>query len=180
MANGCDNIFMERARCHKIFDEITVLGGWNTAENTNGVVIAVLSIASYYQDWKEYPVLRKEADTFLLRALIADWLCQANVLQDFVSDYAPAHQINPYFLEEHTDEATDYFITNLRQLVLDKLDNRLKEQPVFLENRRKDRQLTTAAGSFFIKNSFSLDQFKMLRISSAVCTAIFLYPSSVK
>ena len=136
MANGCDNIFMERARCHKIFDEITVLGGWNTAENTNGVVIAVLSIASYYQNWKEYPVLRKEADTFLLRALIADWLCQANVLQDFVSDYAPAHQINPYFLEEHTDEATDYFITNLRQLVLDKLDNRLKEQPVFLENIR--------------------------------------------
>lgn len=59
MANGCDNIFMERARCHKIFDEITVLGGWNTAENTNGVVIAVLSIASYYQDWKEYPVLKK-------------------------------------------------------------------------------------------------------------------------
>lgn len=136
MANGCDNIFMERARCHKIFDEITVLGGWNTAENTNGVVIAVLSIASYYQDWKEYPVLKKEADTFLLRALIADWLCQANVLQDFVSDYAPAHQINPYFLEEHTDEATDYFITNLRQLLLDKLDNHLKEQPVFLENIR--------------------------------------------
>ena len=92
------NIFIgTRALSQKFFDEITVLGGWNTAENTNGVVIAVLSIASYYQNWKEYPVLRKEADTFLLRALIADWLCQANVLQDFVSDYAPAHQINPYF-----------------------------------------------------------------------------------
>ena len=41
MANGCDNAFMNRAMQHHTFDRIAALGGWNTAENTNGVVIAV-------------------------------------------------------------------------------------------------------------------------------------------
>ena len=135
MANGCDNGFMNRAMQHHTFDRIAALGGWNTAENTNGVVIAVLAIAAFYQDWTDFPELKKKADTFLLRALTADWLCQANVLRQFLDEYAPTHQIEPYFLREK-EESREYFLRCLRSLMQEKLGGRLKGQKAILENIR--------------------------------------------
>lgn len=136
MANGCDNGFMNRAMQHHTFDRIAALGGWNTAENTNGVVIAVLAIAAFYQDWTDFPELKKKADTFLLRALTADWLCQANVLRQFLDEYAPTHQIEPYFLREKEEESREYFLRCLRSLMQEKLGGRLKGQKAILENIR--------------------------------------------
>ncbi|MFR6590355.1 MAG: DUF4127 family protein [Gallintestinimicrobium sp.] len=96
MANGCDNAFMNRAMQHHTFDRIAALGGWNTAENTNGVVIAVLAIAAFYQEWTDFPELKRKRIHFTAgfdSRLAMPGECSAAVLDE----YAPAHQIEPYF-----------------------------------------------------------------------------------
>lgn len=136
MANGCDNAFMARALSHRIFDRIQAFGGWNTAENTNGVVLAHLIISSYYQGYREKPELEIRSDSFLARSLIADWLCQANVLQQFLDSFASEHDINPYFLLEHEEITRQYFQKELSRLIEEKLNSRLKGKKIILENIR--------------------------------------------
>ena len=136
MTNGCDNEFMARACEHHIFDRIQAFGGWNTAENTNGVVIAMLIIASYYDCWKEKRELSQNADSFLARALIADWLCQANVLHDFLEGYARQENIEPYFLKEKEEQTRAYFLENLHKLIEEKLGGRIKGRRIALKNVR--------------------------------------------
>jgi len=136
MANGCDNAFMERMRSHQAFDQIQAFGGWNTAENTNGTVIAALILADYYDSWKAHPDLKKEADAFLLRSLIADWLCQSNVLLRFLEHYAPAHGIDPGFLREREEETRLWFLEQLRTLLSEKMGKKIKGREALLENVR--------------------------------------------
>lgn len=135
-ANGCDNAFMARALSHRIFDRIQAFGGWNTAENTNGVVLAHLIISSYYHGRPEQPAHENLSDSFLARALIADWLCQANVLQQFLESFAIEHDINPYFLLEHEELTRQYFQEELSRLIQEKLNHRLKGKRIILRNIR--------------------------------------------
>ncbi|MBQ7840370.1 MAG: DUF4127 family protein [Lachnospiraceae bacterium] len=136
MANGCDNAFMARAQSHHIFDRIQAFGGWNTAENTNGVVIAMLIIASYYDCWKQTPDLGRNADSFLGRALIADWLCQANVLRMFLDSYAKQEKIDPYFLKEKEEKTRQFFLEKLSELIEEKMGGTLKNRRLILQNIR--------------------------------------------
>lgn len=136
MANGCDNAFMARALSHRIFDRICALGGWNTAENTNGVVLAQLIITSYYQCYQSNPVSGRYSDAFLARSLIADWLCQANVLPRFLDCFAGAHNIDPGFLRDQEEITRQYFLAELSRLIEEKLCGRLKGRRILLENIR--------------------------------------------
>lgn len=136
MANGCDNAFMERMRSHQTIDQIQAFGGWNTAENTNGTVIAALILASYYDSWITRPDLKKTADAFLLRSLIADWLCQSNALLQFLEDYAPAHGIDPGFLKEREEETRLWFLERLNTLLEEKMDKKIKGREAFLKEIR--------------------------------------------
>lgn len=130
MPNGCDNEFCANAAAHGIFDKITAFGGWNTAANTNGVVIAWMVIRSYYAADPG----RAVSDTFLARAVTADWLCQANVLQWFLKSEAAARDIDPWFLKEREPEARAWFEENLRKLLKEKLSGRIKGKEVVLDD----------------------------------------------
>ncbi len=134
--NGCDNEFMENACSHGIFDMIEAIGGWNTAENTNGVVIAQMMIASYYARFYGRKEQKSVADTFIARSLIADWLSQSNVAIDFGRRYAPEHGIHPYRLHEHMKEVTDFYEKHLDQLLEEKLHHQLKGKHIVLDRVR--------------------------------------------
>ena len=134
--NGCDNEFMENARLHQIFDIIEAIGGWNTAENTNGVVIAQMMIASYYGRFYGRKEQKLAADSFIASSLIADWLSQANVGPAFCREYAPAHGINPFRLQSCMDETVRYYEEHLNALLEDKLHHELKGQKIVLQRVR--------------------------------------------
>jgi hypothetical protein len=151
-SNGCDNEFMENARCHGIFDIISAAGGWNTAENTNGVVIAHTIIASYYNCFKGNESKALMSDTFLVRAITADWLCQANVLPEFYL-YSQEKGINPYFLKDHMTEARTFFESHLSRLISDKLGGMCKGRNITLDKVRFNWD-----GAFYFAIDLSLVQ----------------------
>ena len=134
--NGCDNDFMENARIHGIFDMIDAIGGWNTAENTNGVVIAQMMIASYYHRFENKEALKVTSDTFMARALVADWLAQSNVAHDFYFQYAPEHGINPFKLQEHLEEVKEFYKKRLSELLEKKLGSQLRGREIHLQKIR--------------------------------------------
>ncbi|MFA6847221.1 MAG: DUF4127 family protein [Lachnospiraceae bacterium] len=134
-SNGCDNEFMENARCHGVFDKITALGGWNTAENTNGVVISQIIIAAYYHNYENMPAEKHESDTFLLRSICSDWFCQANILRTYVK-LSVERGVNPYFLKENVEFARQFFSDGIREMLRSKLDNSLKGECTQLINVR--------------------------------------------
>lgn len=135
-SNGCDNEFMENACLHGAFDIIDAIGGWNTAENTNGVVIAQMMISSYYGRFYGRSEQKLESDTFLARSLIADWLSQANVGQKFCLEYAPQHGINPFRLQDCMEETVQYFEEHLDELLESKLHHQLKGKQIILDRVR--------------------------------------------
>lgn len=53
----------------------------------------------------------------------------------FLDEYAPAHQIEPYFLREK-EESREYFLRCLSGLLQEKLGGHLKGQKAILENMR--------------------------------------------
>lgn len=130
--NGCDNEFMENACKHGIFDIIEAIGGWNTAENTNGVVIAQMMIASYYARFYGRKEQKAESDKFIARALIADWLSQSNVAIEFAREYAPEHGIDTYRLHDCMKEVTDFYEKRLDLLLEEKLQHNLKGKRINL------------------------------------------------
>lgn len=134
--NGCDNEFMENACNHGTFDLIDAIGGWNTAENTNGVVIAQMMIAAYYARFYGRKEQKLFSDTFLARAIIADWLSQSNVAVDFIKEYAGAHGINPFRLNDRMGEVTEYYRTHLEELLEAKLHHQLKGKKIVLQRVR--------------------------------------------
>lgn len=134
--NGCDNEFMESALLHQTFEKIQAIGGWNTAENTIGVVLAQTIIASFYRCYRTEAELKRRADAFLVRSITADWLCQANVLQHFLKEYAVENGINPYFLREREPETKEYFEQGLKNLLEEKLKGQCKGRRIEFERIR--------------------------------------------
>lgn len=135
-SNGCDNEFMDNACLHGTFDKIDAVGGWNTAENTNGVVIAQMMIAAYYDRFRGCSRQMEASDTFFARSLVADWLSQANVAREFYEDYAPAHGIDPYRLHDCMDEVTGFYEKRIDELLGEKLHHSIKGRKVVLDRVR--------------------------------------------
>lgn len=137
MANGADNLFMDLMVKMGLQDRISAFAGWNTAENSNGTVIAQLLIAAYYRDFSGMKRQKEVSDCFLGRALTADWLCQANVLRDFVEKCrSEGERVDPYHLGENAAEAREYFLERLRALLMEKLSGMLKGKKLSLRDLR--------------------------------------------
>ena len=115
VANGCEREFMEYANLSGVLERADAVGGWNTAQNTIGVVLAQLVIAAYYRDEAPDDRRQKMMEEFTFSCIVRDWLYQSVALHEF---YLHAKgRIEPYELGGHYQETADYFRENISRLM---------------------------------------------------------------
>lgn len=124
VCNGCENEFMEYALISNVLHEIQSVGGWNTTENTVGVVLAETVIASYYNGYADMPRQYRAMEEMKMHAIVADWLFQSNVLHRFLLE--TRGRIEPYALGENTEEALEYVQKGLEQIITEKFGESYK------------------------------------------------------
>lgn len=150
VANGCENEFMNYALIAGALHEVQAVGGWNTAQNTIGVVLAQTVIASYYQcyknDYKKYRIAEEEK----VRDIVCDWLYQSNVLYKFLLQ--TRGRINPYKLKSNYDEAKLFFEKGLNEQITKKFNGCYKGAPIVLKNLHFNWD-----GVFYIDFAIELD-----------------------
>ena len=118
VANGCENDCMELGLLTGTYDYLTAVGGWNTAQNTIGVVLAQLVIASYYNGFCGRPEQLRRSEEFMASRLASDWLYQSNVLHRYLAETAGT--VDPYALGRHYGDAAEYFRHGLQALLDEK------------------------------------------------------------
>lgn len=118
VANGCENVCMELGLLTGTYDYLTAVGGWNTAQNTIGVVLAQLVIASYYNGFCGRPEQLRRSEEFMASRLASDWLYQSNVLHRYLVETAGT--VDPYALGRHYGDAAEYFRHGLQALLDEK------------------------------------------------------------
>lgn len=118
VANGCENDCMELGLLTGTYDYLTAVGGWNTAQNTIGVVLAQLVIASYYNGFCGRPEQLRRSEEFMASRLASDWLYQSNVLHRYLVETAGT--VDPYALGRHYGDAAEYFRHGLQALLDEK------------------------------------------------------------
>jgi len=150
VANGCENEFMDYALISGVLHEVQAVGGWNTAQNTIGVVLAKTVIASYYHCFKDDFEKYQLSEEIKVRDIVCDWLYQSNVLFQFI--LSTNNRINPYHLESNYDETKLFFENGLNQLIKEKFNGCYKGAPIVLKNLRFNWD-----GVFYIDFEIGLD-----------------------
>ncbi len=153
VSNGCENEFMDHALLTGIFDNVQSVGGWNTAQNTIGVVLAQTIIASYYNRFSDSYEKFKLAEEFKLRNIICDWLYQSNVLHRFLVE--TQGKIDPYLLADNYNEVKNYFIHYLNEYILVKFNGEYKGAQIVIDNLSFNWD-----GVFYINFDVRLDGLK--------------------
>lgn len=115
VCNGCENEFMDYALISGALNRVQAVGGWNTSQNTIGVVLAQTVISSYYNRFENCLDKYKLSEEFKMRSIVCDWLFQANVLREFLKE--TENKIDPFALEKHYDEAKNYVLKRLNRLI---------------------------------------------------------------
>jgi hypothetical protein len=155
VCNGCENEFMDYAAIMGTFDKVQAAGGWNTSQNTIGVVLAQTIIASYYNRFCDSYEKFRLSEEFKLRAIVSDWLCQANVLRSFLAE--TNGKIDPFALREHSGEAHDYFIDHLNELIRQKFAGKYKGADIVI-----DRLTFNWDGAFYFSLHVTLENMKFI------------------
>ncbi len=150
VCNGCENEFMDYALLSGVLEKVQSVGGWNTAQNTIGVVLAQTIIASYYGRFADDPVRRRLSEEFKLRGIVCDWLFQSNVLLRFLRE--TAGKIDPYALRGDYGSVKAYFETHLKESIEEKFGGRYKGAAVAVRNLSFDWD-----GVFYINFDVGLD-----------------------
>lgn len=154
VCNGCENEFMDYALLAGIYEKVQAVGGWNTAQNTIGVVLAQTVIASYYNrfagDYGKYQL----SEEFKLRSIVCDWLYQSNVLHRFLIE--TKDKLNPYALAEHYESTQNYFVNHLNECVKEKFNGRYKGADIMIHDL-----LFNWDGVFYIDFNIKLDEVKI-------------------
>ena len=132
VCNGCENEFMDYATIAGIFDKVQAVGGWNTSQNTIGVVLAQTVIASYYNRFSDNYEKFKYSEEFKLRSIVCDWLFQANVLRTFVKETKGT--IDPFALNDNYEKVQKYFVSHLNQLISEKFSGKYKGANINIDN----------------------------------------------
>lgn len=134
VCNGCENEFMAYALKAGVLHRVQAVGGWNTAQNTIGVVLAQTVIASYYGCFAEDPEKLLRMEEMKVRDIVCDWLYQSNVLYRFLLE--TKSRINPYHLGDHYGEAQKYFVDHLNEEIRKKFGGVYKGRKIELEDLR--------------------------------------------
>lgn len=153
VANGCENEFMDYALQSGVLHQVQAVGGWNTAQNTIGVVLAKIVIASYYQCFDKQQEKKKLLEEIKVRDIVCDWLYQSNVLFRFLLD--TKDRINPYHLEANYDETKEFFEKGLAKQIDEKFGSSYKGAKMLLKNLRFNWD-----GVFYIDFDIELDGLK--------------------
>ena len=124
VSNGCENEFMEYAMLSGVLHEVQSVGGWNTTENTVGVVLAETIIASYYNGYADMPKQYRAMEQMKMHAIVSDWLFQSNVLHRFLLE--TRGRINPYALSENYSETLEYVASGLKKIIAEKFGETYK------------------------------------------------------
>ena len=124
VCNGCENDCMELGLRLGAYEFLDAAGGWNTAANTIGVVLAQLAVASYYDVCRGMQDERRLSDEFLAGSLAADWLYQSNVLPRFLLE--TQGRIDPYRLGSDYGETVGYFSREIQRLLDEKFPDGLR------------------------------------------------------
>lgn len=150
VSNGCENEFMDYALLMGIYDKVQGVGGWNTAQNTIGVVLAQTIIASYYHRFSDNYEKFLLAEEFKLRNIICDWLYQSNVLHRFLLE--TQNKIDPYCLADYGKEVKEYFVDHLNECILEKFKGKYKGAQIVIEHLHFNWD-----GVFYISFDIKLD-----------------------
>lgn len=126
VCNGCENEFMSYALQSGALEEVCAVGGWNTAQNTIGVVLAQTVIAAHEHGFFDLPAQLDAMKRQKAHALIADWLFQSNVLPQFLKE--TENKLDPFALGIHAQYALRCIMSRLEPLARETLG------PVTLEN----------------------------------------------
>ena len=111
--NGCENSFMEMMMQLDVFPYITAFGGWNTAQNTIGVVLSHIIRASFYKGYRNNVRAYLKSESFKLGFLLSDWVCQT-LLQDRVSkEVDDIKNLDLYRLKENHLKIREWYMNEL-------------------------------------------------------------------
>lgn len=132
VCNGCENEFMDYALLSGVLGKVQSVGGWNTAQNTIGVVLAQTVIAAYYDRFASDPGRFRLSEEFKLRSIVCDWLYQSNVLHRFLLE--TAGEIDPYALRDSYGSVKEYFELHLKEMIEEKFGGRYKGAGIAVRN----------------------------------------------
>ena len=101
---------MKSALKKGILKNVAAFGGWNTAQNTIGVVLAHTIILSFY---KALPKPKRMISEGLkLSFILSDWRCQADLTPKFIKEGGTI--VNPYALKENYSIVRERYLTELQ------------------------------------------------------------------
>lgn len=132
--NGSDNEFMIMAVKNKLFDRICSYGGWNTAQNTIGVVLAHGVLCSYYEMFSKNREKHYLSTKFLLRKIITDWLLQSNIIYSMFQMRNDYPEVDPYRVGEHSVLVLDIMRNMLDEIIMKELGGVFDGQRIRLTN----------------------------------------------
>lgn len=132
-ANGADNDLMLYANELGILENICAYGGWNTAQNTIGVVLSQAVIYSYYNEFKGGRGENQKSEQLLVRKLIEDWLFQSNVLHQMIKQKDTFSYIDPYDVGDYRDEVSMYILECLQEEVKEKFNGEFCGKKIEIE-----------------------------------------------
>jgi hypothetical protein len=132
VCNGCENEFMDYALISGVLNRVQAVGGWNTSQNTIGVVLAQTVIASYYNRFQNHLDKYKLSEEFKMRSILCDWFFQANVLRDFLRE--TENKIDPFALGKHYEEAKNYVLDGLKRLFDMKFGGKYKGADIHIDD----------------------------------------------
>lgn len=155
VCNGCDNEFMDYAAIAGTFDKVQAVGGWNTSQNTIGVVLAQTVIASYYNRFQDNYEKFRYSEEFKMRSIVCDWLFQSNVLRTFVKE--TEGKIDPFALGDRHDEVVKYFVNHLNELIDEKFGGTYKGADIAI-----DHLYFNWNGVFYINFYIKLEDIKFI------------------
>lgn len=137
--NGSDHTLMKLLSKNKMISQLDAYGGWNTAGNTIGTVVAHSIISSYYKQEKS------QADTLFFRSrIIEDWGYQTIV----------RHEITQNVLERY--DANYFDITAAPEAITEEIHNALNRFVEYLREQDEQFEATITAVDMPWKRMFEV------------------------
>ena len=134
-ANGADIEMMQHAELCGLWERLSAYGGWNTAENTNGLCLAHGAIHTYYaqKGFSENKLMASKQ--FLVRKIIEDYLFQASLLGELtqkVTQQYPGR--SPYYCEGIHDEMAAYAGKRLTEMACEAFSGTFSGKNISLQD----------------------------------------------